>query len=81
MTSLTAARLSSTRPLLAAVGYVAAVVVLLAMAWSGIADILERRQSVAAATDLLAVQECRPIRPEPVKRDRPSAERDCQAGG
>src|SRR5438445_13875802 len=34
-----------------------------------------------AAADLLAVQECRPVRPEPVKRDRPSAERDRQAGG
>ena len=47
-------RLSSTRPLLAVLGYAVAVVVLLAMAWSGIADILDRRQSVTAASDLLA---------------------------
>jgi general secretion pathway protein M len=59
----TLTRLSSTRPLLAVLGYVAAVVVLLAMTWSGIADILERRQSVAAATDLLAQLEGRKASP------------------
>ena len=63
MTTLAAARLSSTRPLLAALGYVAVVGVLLAMAWSGVADILERRQSVAAATDLLAQLEGRKASP------------------
>ena len=63
MTGLTAARLSSTRPLLAAVGYAAAVMVLLVMAWSGIADILDRRQSVAAAIDLLAQLEGRKASP------------------
>ncbi len=47
-------RLSSTRPLLAVLGYAVAVVVLLAMAWSGAADILDRRQSIRAASDLLA---------------------------
>jgi len=63
MTNLAAARLSSTRPLLTALGYAALVVVLLAMAWSGVADILDRRQSVAAATDLLAQLEGRKTSP------------------
>ena len=61
--STTLARLSSTRPLLAVLGYAVAVVVLLAMAWNGIADILERRQSVAAASDLLAQLEGRKASP------------------
>jgi general secretion pathway protein M len=52
-------RLSSVRPMLAALGYVAAVVVLLFVAWTGLADILERRQAVAAASDLLAQLEGR----------------------
>ena len=38
--STTLTRLSSTRPLLAVLGYAVAVVVLLAMAWNGIADTL-----------------------------------------
>lgn len=63
MTTLAAARLSSTRPLPATIVYAAAVVVLLAMAWSGIADILDRRQSVAAASDLLAQLEGRKASP------------------
>jgi len=57
------ARLSSTRPLLAVLGYAAAVIVLLAMAWSGIADILERRHSIHAASDLLAQLEGRKASP------------------
>lgn len=57
------ARFSSTRPLLAMLGYAAAVVVLLAMAWSGIADILDRRQSIRAAGDLLAQLEGRKASP------------------
>jgi len=61
--STTLARLSSARPLLAVLGHAAAVVVLLGMAWSGIADILDRRQSVAAATDLLAQLEGRKASP------------------
>ena len=61
--SATLTRLSSTRPLLAVLGYAVAVVVLLAMAWNGIADILERRQSVAAASDLLAQLEGRKASP------------------
>jgi general secretion pathway protein M len=61
--STTRTRLSSTRPLLAVLGYAAAVVALLAMAWSGIADILDRRQSVAAASDLLAQLEGRKASP------------------
>jgi general secretion pathway protein M len=63
-TTLTAARLSSLRPSVAALGYVAVVVALLVMAWSGVADILERRQSVAAASDLLAQLEGR--KPSPL---------------
>jgi len=49
----------SARASLAVIGYAVAVVVLLAMAWSGVTDILERRQSVAAASDLLAQLEGR----------------------
>jgi general secretion pathway protein M len=44
---------------LAALGYAAAVIVLLALAWSGVSDILDKRQSVEAATDLLAQLEGR----------------------
>jgi general secretion pathway protein M len=43
----------------ATLGYAAAVVVLLALAWSGVSDILDKRQSVAAAADLLAQLEGR----------------------
>jgi general secretion pathway protein M len=50
---------SATRPLLATLGYAAAVTVLLALAWSGVSDILEKRQSVEAAADLLAQLEGR----------------------
>jgi general secretion pathway protein M len=64
MSTTASTRFSSLRPLLAVVGYAAAVVVLLAMAWSGIADILERRQSIAAASDLLAQLEGR--KPSPL---------------
>jgi general secretion pathway protein M len=44
---------------LAALGYASAVVVLLALAWSGVSEILDKRQSVAAASDLLAQLEGR----------------------
>ena len=47
------------RNTLAALGYAAAVVVLLAVAWSGIADILDKRRSIEAASDLLAQLEGR----------------------
>jgi general secretion pathway protein M len=52
-------RLSATGPWLAALGYALAVTVLLALAWSGVSDILDRRQSVEAAADLLAQLEGR----------------------
>jgi general secretion pathway protein M len=58
MSTFSTTRLSS-RLLLAAFGYAAAVALLLAIAWAGAADILERRQSVAAASDLLAQLEGR----------------------
>ena len=45
--------------LLAALGYAAAVIVLVALAWSGVSDILDKRQSVEAASDLLAQLEGR----------------------
>jgi general secretion pathway protein M len=45
--------------MLAALGYAAAVMVLLFVAWTGLADILERRQAIAAASDLLAQLEGR----------------------
>jgi general secretion pathway protein M len=54
--SLTSA---ATRPLLAAAVYVVAIIVLLAMAWSGVSDILERRATLAASADLLAQLEGR----------------------
>jgi general secretion pathway protein M len=44
---------------LATLGYAAAVVVLLALAWSGVSDILDKRQSVESAADLLAQLEGR----------------------
>ena len=49
----------SSRGMLAVLGYLAAVAVLLFTAWTGLAEILERRQSVAAASDLLAQLEGR----------------------
>jgi len=57
--SIMAKRTSALRPLLAALGYVVAVLVLLAMAWSGLSDILEQRRAVTAASDLLAELEGR----------------------
>lgn len=50
---------ASTAPLLAAASYVVVVIVLLAMIWSGIAEILERRASIAGSADLLAQLEGR----------------------
>jgi general secretion pathway protein M len=44
---------------LAALGYAAAVIVLLTLTWSGVSDILDKRQSVEAASDLLAQLEGR----------------------
>jgi general secretion pathway protein M len=52
-------RLASIGRMLAALGYVAAVALLLALTWSSVAEVLERRQSVAAASDLLAQLEGR----------------------
>jgi general secretion pathway protein M len=66
MSTAATARLSSLRPLLATLAYVAAVVVLVVMAWSGVADILERRQTIAAASDLLAQLEGR--KPSPLSK-------------
>jgi len=64
MSTQKASRLSSLRPLLAVIAYAAAVVVLLAMAWSGVADILDRRHAIATASDLLAQLEGR--KPSPL---------------
>jgi general secretion pathway protein M len=52
-------RMSFLRRATAVLAYAAAVVLLLVLAWSGVADMLARRQSVAAATDLLAQLEGR----------------------
>jgi general secretion pathway protein M len=52
-------RLSAIRRSSAALVYVAAVALLLALTWTSFADVLERRQSVAAASDLLAQLEGR----------------------
>jgi general secretion pathway protein M len=46
-------------PLLAVTAYVAVVIVLIAMAWSGLSDILQRREAIAASADLLAQLEGR----------------------
>jgi general secretion pathway protein M len=54
-----AARLSFIRHFTASLVYLAAVALLLMLAWSGAADMLERRQAVAAASDLLAQLEGR----------------------
>ena len=68
MSKTAAARFSSLGPLMAAIGYAMMLFVLVMMAWSGIADILDRRQAVAAASDLLAQLEGR--KPSPlVKAD------------
>jgi general secretion pathway protein M len=50
---------ASSVPLLAAAVYAVVVIVLIAMAWSGVSDILERRASLAASADLLAQLEGR----------------------
>jgi len=50
---------ASLRPLLAVGGYVAVVIALLMLAWSGVSEILERRQAIAASADLLAQLEGR----------------------
>jgi len=54
-----AQRMSFLRRMSAVLLYAAAVVLLVVLAWSGVADMLARRQSVAAATDLLAQLEGR----------------------
>lgn len=54
MNMLGTLRMSSLKPLLAVVAYVTVVAVLLTLAWGAVEDILERRQSVAEASDLLA---------------------------
>lgn len=59
MSTTPATRRSLLSPLLAALGYAAAVAVLLALAWSGVSDILDKRQSVEASSDLLAQLEGR----------------------
>ena len=59
MSTTPATRRSLLSPLLAALGYAAAVIVLLALAWSGVSEILDKRQSVEAAADLLAQLEGR----------------------
>lgn len=59
MSTAATLRSFSPRSSLAVLGYGVAVAVLLVMAWSGVADILERRQSLANASDLLAQLEGR----------------------
>jgi general secretion pathway protein M len=53
---------ASMTPLLALASYAAVVIVLIALAWSGVSDILERRQAIAASADLLAQLEGRKAR-------------------
>jgi general secretion pathway protein M len=52
-------RLSQLRQSLAVIGYVAVIAVLLTLTWSAVADIFERRDKVAAASNLLAQLEGR----------------------
>jgi general secretion pathway protein M len=52
-------RLSSLRQLLAAFGYAAVIIVLLMVTFTAVTGIFERRQSIAAATDLLGQLEGR----------------------
>ena len=52
-------RLSVIGHFLATLGYLVTVALLLTLAWTGFAEILEQRQSVAAASDLLAQLEGR----------------------
>jgi general secretion pathway protein M len=75
MSTTPATRRSLLSPWLAALGYAAAVAVLLALAWSGIADILDKRRSVEAAADLLAQLEGRKpmvALPGPLNGDAPA---------
>jgi general secretion pathway protein M len=53
---------ASLTPLLAIASYSAVVIVLIALGWSGVSDILERRQAIAASADLLAQLEGRKAR-------------------
>lgn len=53
------ARMPMLRQLLAVTGYVVAIAVLIALVWSAVADVFERRAKVAAASDLLAQLEGR----------------------
>jgi general secretion pathway protein M len=59
MNPVRASRLPMLRQLLAVFGYVAAVAVLLVLVWSAIGDILDRRQAIAASSELLAQLEGR----------------------
>ena len=59
MNPVRASRLSMLRPLLAALGYVAAIAVLIVLVWSSVSDIFERRAKVTAASELLAQLEGR----------------------
>ena len=58
-TNLTTLRLPTVSPTFSAIIYGLAIVVLLGTAWSGVAEVLDRRQSVIAASDLLAQLEGR----------------------
>ena len=48
MNRVRTSRLPMLRSLLAALGYVAVIVVLLVLVWSAVADILDRRRAIAA---------------------------------
>jgi general secretion pathway protein M len=57
--SIGSKRLSAAGRFLATLAYLVTVALLLALAWTGFAEILEQRQAVAAASDLLAQLEGR----------------------
>ena len=59
MSTVRASRMPMLRQLLAALGYLAIVAVLIVLVWSAFSDILDRRRSIAASSDLLAQLEGR----------------------
>ena len=59
MSPVRASRMPMLRQLLAAFGYVAVIAVLLMLVWSAIGEVLDRRQAIAASSDLLAQLEGR----------------------
>lgn len=73
MSIMSKGHLSVIRQTVAVLAFVAVVALLLTLAWSGFADLLERRQAVAAASDLLAQLEGRRPGSRATAADTPGA--------